>query len=264
VHKPCSFAGKSVSKIHFIEQGETQVKPNRKLWQWLGVVFVLSFGVLGWLGREIYLAAPPIPKAVVTTDGTTLYTGSQIDEGQRAWRTAGGQQLGSVWGHGSYVAPDWSADWLHREAVALRAVLAQKLYGAAYESLPAPSKAAVDATLKDELRTNTYDAATGTVTVSKERARAIAEVGAHYDGLFGNDARLEKLRGQYAMGDNLLASAADMRDRLENAQDALAEAVEDLKKVELLDQREHQREVDEQNKAEQAEFDEIARMRFRR
>jgi flagellar export protein FliJ len=54
-----------------------------------------------------------------------------------------------------------------------------------------------------------------------------------------------------------------MRGKLESAQDQLAEALEDLKKVELLDQREHQRERDEQNKIEQAEFDEIARQRFR-
>lgn len=64
--------------------------------------------------------------------------------------------------------------------------------------------------------------------------------------------------------DNLLASANDMRGKLESAQDQLAEALEDLKKVELLDQREHQRERDEQNKIEQAEFDEIARQRYRR
>ena len=86
------------------------MKPTRKLWQWLGVVFVSSFAALGWLGREIYLAAPPIPNAVVTFDGATLYTGDDVQRGQQAWLAAGGQQLGTVWGHGSYVAPDWSAD----------------------------------------------------------------------------------------------------------------------------------------------------------
>ncbi|MNW18830.1 hypothetical protein D3C71_2185510 [compost metagenome] len=55
-----------------------------------------------------------------------------------------------------------------------------------------------------------------------------------------------------------------MKSKLEAAQDALAEALEDLKKVELLDQREHQRERDEQAKVEQAEYDEVARLRFRR
>ena len=64
--------------------------------------------------------------------------------------------------------------------------------------------------------------------------------------------------------DNLLASASDMKGKLEAAQDALAEALEDLKKVELLDQREHQRDRDEQAKIEQAEYDETARLRYRR
>ena len=64
--------------------------------------------------------------------------------------------------------------------------------------------------------------------------------------------------------DNLLASASDMRGKLEAAQDALAEALEDLKKVELLDQREHQREAAEQLKVEQQDYDEIGRLRFSR
>jgi flagellar export protein FliJ len=67
-----------------------------------------------------------------------------------------------------------------------------------------------------------------------------------------------------ARRDNLLASANDMKGKLESAQDALAEAIEDLKKVELLDQREHGREVAADAKAEQADFDEIARLRHLR
>lgn len=67
-----------------------------------------------------------------------------------------------------------------------------------------------------------------------------------------------------ARRDNLLASANDMRGKLEGAQDELAEALEDLKKIELLDQREHQREVAEEAKIEQDGYDEIARLRHRR
>src|SRR3954464_13503611 len=37
---------------------------------------------------------------------------------RRGSRDQLGMQLGSIWGHGGYVAPDWSADWLYREAVA--------------------------------------------------------------------------------------------------------------------------------------------------
>src|SRR5690606_8543429 len=67
-----------------------------------------------------------------------------------------------------------------------------------------------------------------------------------------------------ARRDNLLASAQDMRGKLEAAQDELAEAVEDLKKVEMLDAREHQREAVEEAKREQADYDEMGRLRLRR
>lgn len=64
--------------------------------------------------------------------------------------------------------------------------------------------------------------------------------------------------------DNLMASSSEMTEKLEAAQDALAEAVEELKKVELLDQREHQREAAADAKHEQDEYDEIARLRHAR
>ncbi|MFO1270193.1 MAG: nitric-oxide reductase large subunit [Rubrivivax sp.] len=162
-----------------------------RLWRWLGLIFVLSFGALGYLGWQIYLSAPPIPKAVVTTGGETVFTGEQIQAGQQAWLSAGGQQLGTVWGHGSYVAPDWSADWLHREATALRATLGS------------------DEAVQREMRRNTYDDARGTVTVSEARAQAIRETAQHIDQLFGSDPALETLRDQYAMRDDALPARAD-------------------------------------------------------
>src|SRR5262249_30018553 len=116
------------------ERREKQMRPTRRLWQWLAAVFELSFAALGWIGREIYLAAPPIPDCNTTT-GVTLYRASQVQDGQRAWLAAGGQQLGTVWGHGSYVAPDWSADWLHREGVAYRDIRSQATYGVTYDKL---------------------------------------------------------------------------------------------------------------------------------
>lgn len=186
------------------------MQDTKRLWKWLGAIFLLSFAVLGWLGREIYLAAPPIANVQVK-DGPVLFTAAQIEDGQRAWRAAGGQQLGSVWGHGAYVAPDWSADWLHREAIALRGQLARKHFGADYGALDTAGKAAVDARVKEEMRTNTFDASTNTITVGRERAAAIAEVQSHYMSLFGADASFATLREQYAMPENALPRAEDRR-----------------------------------------------------
>jgi nitric oxide reductase subunit B len=181
------------------------------LWTALGIVFVLSFAALGWLGREIYLAAPPIPNAVKAVSGETLFTSEQIRQGQQAWLTAGGQQLGTVWGHGSYVAPDWSADWLHREAVALRDLLSQTRYKTDYNSLAADERAAIDARVQAEMRHNTYDGQTGVLTLTPERVRAVAQVQAHYEELFGDSPALTRLREQYAMPDNALPRPGDRR-----------------------------------------------------
>src|SRR5262245_22957526 len=186
------------------------MKPTRKLWTWLVIVFVMSFAVLGWIGREIYLAAPPIPE-VQTAAGSTLYTADEIQRGQQAWLTAGGQQLGSVWGHGSYVAPDWSADWLHREAVALGDALAESAYRTPYELLQTGEKAAIDVRVMEEMRRNTYDAERNVVTISAERARAIAEVQAHYEGVFGDAPTYATLRERYAMPENALPRVEDRK-----------------------------------------------------
>jgi nitric oxide reductase subunit B len=187
------------------------MKTTRSLWVGLALVFVLSFAALGWIGREIYLAAPPIPDRVVAQDGRVLYTGEQIRDGQRAWRAAGGQQLGTVWGHGSYVAPDWSADWLHREALAYRENLSLNRYGRDYARLALDQRAAVDAQLGADMRRNTYDAEANSVTVSPARARAIQAVEKHYDELFGDAASLDTLREQYAMTSDALPRAEDRK-----------------------------------------------------
>ncbi|MDO6385177.1 nitric-oxide reductase large subunit [Uliginosibacterium sp. 31-12] len=187
------------------------MKSSRKLWQWLAAIFLLSFAVLGWIGHEIYLSAPPIPTRVVASDGSVVFEEGQVMHGQEAWLSAGGQQLGSVWGHGSYVAPDWSADWLHREAIGLREALAQKAFQQSYATLASDQQALIGARVKSELRSNTWDAASGTVTLSVERAKVVRELVQHYTGLFGSDTSLDVLREQYAMVKDTLKDPADLK-----------------------------------------------------
>ena len=89
----------------------------KRLWIAFAVVMVFSFSVLGWVGTRIYQEAPPLPDQVIATDGKVVIPSGDIGKGQNVWQAMGGMQVGSIWGHGSYVAPDWSADWLHRECV---------------------------------------------------------------------------------------------------------------------------------------------------
>ncbi|HEX5063038.1 MAG TPA: cbb3-type cytochrome c oxidase subunit I, partial [Kofleriaceae bacterium] len=156
----------------------------RRLWIGFALVLILSFAVLGWVGGRIYQEAPPLPDRVVTTDGRTVFDRTDIQVGQDVWRSLGGMELGSIWGHGSYVAPDWTADWLHRE---LRLVLDEAALRATqvpYVALPAPQQAALREMLRREYRTNTYDPATKQITVSADRGRAIDTLVAYYAQLF--------------------------------------------------------------------------------
>ena len=62
--------------------------------------------------------------------------------------------------------------------------------------------------------------------------------------------------------ENLRRSAGELKQQLDDAQAALGEAFEELKKVEMLDERDQQREKAEAAAREQAELDRIAAIRF--
>jgi len=171
----------------------------RRLWVVFILVLVGSFSVLGYFGVQIYREAPPIPARVVTESGEVLFTAAQIKDGQNVWQSTGGQELGTVWGHGSYVAPDWSADWLHREAMLIVEHWAAAEHGTSFEKLAPEPAAGLTARLKQQLRTNRYDPATGDLVVSADRAAAIEAVARHYRALFSDDPELAGLREAYAM-----------------------------------------------------------------
>lgn len=172
---------------------------SKKVWTAFWLVVVLSFSVLGYYGYQIYVEAPPIPDRVVTSAGDVVFTGDDIRMGQQVWQSIGGHQLGSVWGHGAYVAPDWSADWLHRELVAMLDLMAIDASGRGYGSLTPPEQAALRESLRIDVRTNGYDPESGDLTISTVRAEAAGQVAEHYEALFGDDASLDELREDYAM-----------------------------------------------------------------
>jgi len=156
----------------------------KKLWILLISVCVISFAILGWIGVEIFREAPPIPREVVTTDGRVLIPEEQIMDGQNVWQAMGGMQVGSIWGHGSYVAPDWTADYLHREALFILNHWAGAEFGGTLDTLHSEQRAALQQRLQDLVRTNRYDPATGRLSVHPLRAQAFEENLKHYSQIF--------------------------------------------------------------------------------
>lgn len=173
----------------------------KRYWLALAVVILGSFAVLGTVGRKMISQAPPIPD-VYSPDGQLLFTGSSITDGQGVWQSIGGQEIGTVWGHGAYVAPDWSADWLHRESEILLDLGAQRKGAANFEALNLDDQAALKARLIREVRTNTYDAARNRVVLSADQVTAFKQLSKYYANMFANG------RKEYAIPQGALVDTA--------------------------------------------------------
>ncbi|MGB8478345.1 MAG: nitric-oxide reductase large subunit [Acidobacteriaceae bacterium] len=176
----------------------------KRYWVALAIVIIASFAVLGGVGRKMISAAPPIPD-VYTTDGQLLFTGNSITDGQGVWQSIGGQEIGTVWGHGAYVAPDWSADWLHRESKILLNTWAVQAGATNFQALGPDQQAIFKVRLIREMRTNTYDASRNRVTIDQDRAAAFQQLAAYYGHIFASG------RADYAIPQGALTNAAKQK-----------------------------------------------------
>ena len=185
----------------------------KRLWISFGALLAVTFGALLLVGGRAFQEAPPLPTTVAVVDGgtsSTLFDADDIHGGRDVWRRLGGMQLGSVWGHGGYLAPDWTADALHREALAMLDADGD------FAALSAPDRAARIAALAARIRVNTYDAESGRIAISPDRARAIEAVVAHYTALFGGTGdgpEAAALREAYAIPERPLGPRPDAEIR---------------------------------------------------
>ncbi|BDG10346.1 nitric-oxide reductase large subunit [Anaeromyxobacter paludicola] len=162
----------------------------RGYWIALALVVFGSLAALAAFVPRIDSAKPPIPERVVGPGGALLAGPGAIQRGQNVWQSMGGQEVGTIWGHGAYVAPDWSADWLHRESVFVLERFARDEGASGFAALGPERQAGLKARLAAVMRRNTYDPSTGAVTLGAERAAAFRANAEHYGRVFrdGNDA----------------------------------------------------------------------------
>ena len=158
----------------------------KRLWLAFGIVVLVSFSVLGWVGTRIYQETAADPGSSRRHGRPVVIPGGDIGKGQNVWQAMGGMEVGSIWGHGSYVAPDWSADWLHRECVFILNDWATATYRKEFDQIEPEQQAQLQKRLERLMRTNTFDPATQTITVDPVRARAFEANLRHYADVFGN------------------------------------------------------------------------------
>jgi nitric oxide reductase subunit B len=144
--------------------------------QGIALVMVFGFFVMGMLAARTYTDSMPLPDRVVGQDGQTVYTADEVTAGQQIFLRRGLQQYGSIVGHGGYLGPDYTAEYLRLSADDIK----QALTDAGTQD---PSQAT-----SDMLRENRYDEDTGELVFTPEQVAAFDSIEQHYADFFGEDS----------------------------------------------------------------------------
>ena len=139
-----------------------------------GIVLLIGFLIMGILAYYTYTDEPPIPQTVKNPAGGILFTRTDILAGQQIFLGNGLMEYGSIFGHGAYLGPDFTAEYLHRAALS-----SIDFYGGPN------SDTARNRTIED-FKTNRYDATTGTLTYTDAQSHAFEQCRAYYASFFGN------------------------------------------------------------------------------
>jgi nitric oxide reductase subunit B len=141
------------------------------------LVFVIGFAVLGYLAYRVYADRPPLPQRVLAPDGSVLFTADDVMAGQHIFQKYGLMQYGTIFGHGAYLGPDFTAEYLHRAALAM-----QQFYGRRESAPDARERVA------RELKQNNYDPQSGDLVYTPGQVHAFEQLGGAYGVFFGDFA----------------------------------------------------------------------------
>ena len=144
--------------------------------QGVALVMVFGFFVMGMLALRTYTDSMPLPERVTGPDGGVVYTEGDIQAGQQTFLRRGLQQYGSVMGHGGYLGPDFTADYLRISAEHIE------------DELSASGQREPSVAVMEMLRENRYDESSGELVFTAEQVSAFEEATTHYADYFGTDS----------------------------------------------------------------------------
>jgi nitric oxide reductase subunit B len=150
--------------------------------QAVALVVLFGFFVLGLLAYRAYSGQPPIPDRVVDPSGRVVFTGEDVTAGQGVFLKNGLMQYGSIFGHGAYLGPDYTADYLRRSALSVR-----ESYGG-----EGSDEAAVRTV--EDFKENRYDPESETLEFTAAQAAAFGELRGYYGDYFGEPTTRYGLR----------------------------------------------------------------------
>lgn len=138
----------------------------------LAIVILIGFVILIIITKLAYNQAPPIPEKVSDEQGQIISSRDDIENGQTIFLRYGLMDNGTVWGHGGYLGPDFSATALHRTAQVTAQALAQQQFRKPFSELDKLQQSAIDGQVAHQLKTNRYDPQSGILTLIAPQAQA--------------------------------------------------------------------------------------------
>ena len=163
--------------------------PLSKWWRHCAIlVTIAGFSVLSFVTARTYRDAPPIPGRVEDEAHAALFTRDDVLRGQEVFFQHALMEHGSLWGHGAYLGPDYSASYLHRTTEIARDRLAGARHGRPYASLDESQAAAVADAVRTDLKRNRFDAARDALTFSELQSASFSAQREEWHAYFGSDA----------------------------------------------------------------------------
>lgn len=152
----------------------------------LGLALVVILGLSGLIfgGRQTYKARPPVPDFVKDPTGTVLLSGKDILGGQAVFQKHALMDYGSVFGHGAYLGPDFTAEYLRKAVELIQDYYAEQEFSRPYSGLDPAQKASVRQRVVSEQKQNRYDPGSGTLVLTREQARAHEALRGYYREFF--------------------------------------------------------------------------------
>ena len=150
------------------------------------LVMIVGFSILIGLTVRSYKDAPPIPEQVLGPNGEVVFTGAEIQAGQQIFLKYGLMENGTIWGHGAYLGPDFSATYLHDLGLTAADTFAQQQSGQSYAALDAAGRAGVEAQVALLLKLNRYDDLNGVLTYTQPEVNAFQLQQVSWTNYFAN------------------------------------------------------------------------------
>jgi nitric oxide reductase subunit B len=170
------------------------------------LVMIGGFSVLSLITVLTYTNAPPIPGRVTDAAGATLFDGPTILRGQEVFLKYGLMEHGTLWGHGAYLGPDYSAEYLHRLAEICNDSHARERTGRPLAEAPREEGELAMSRTRLVLKQNRYDPATDTLVFTPCEAASLGAQQREWNDYFRGQTPAPGLPSSY------IKDPAELRD----------------------------------------------------